>query len=364
MSVTRKNVILSEYRAKRAIYEEFSSTCEDLIRRLLELDGIRYHSVTSRTKDIYRLAEKLIRPGKQYKKLTDITDLSGVRVITYFADDVDAVASLIEREFKVFQDHSIDKRKALDPDRFGYLSLHYVCALSDARLRLSEYSAFQGYMCEIQVRSILQHAWAEIEHDLGYTVPRGIPRLIRRRFSRLASLLETGDEEFMKIREELNAYIVSVKEQIPASPSTVLLDRVSVKAFLEHDVNIQELEQKLANYVHADLEEITDELADMRVKELNYVGLNNIAEVQSAVKEKANTVLKLFKFKIVLKGKRYPSLYRGIGLFNLVQVLLGERGDLPTVVTALNELKVGWDRDRARFAKQLIELVHQPPSVK
>lgn len=139
-----KDTILSEYREKRPIYEEFTPTCEDLIRRLLRTANIRVLSVNSRTKDIERLAEKLSRPGKNYEKLIDITDLSGIRVITYFEDDVDKIGNLIEREFKVFPDKSIDKRKVLEPDRFGYLSLQNVCAFSDERLSLSEYSTFHG----------------------------------------------------------------------------------------------------------------------------------------------------------------------------------------------------------------------------
>lgn len=356
MSVDKTKAILSEYREKRPAYEEFTLTCEDLIRRLLRGANIRVHSVTARTKDIERLAEKISRPDKNYEKLIDITDLSGVRVITYFEDDVDKIGTLIEQEFKVFPDKSIDKRKVLDPDRFGYLSLQNVCVLSDERLVLSEYSAFQGYICEIQVRTILQHAWAEIEHDLGYKAVQGIPRSVRRRFSRLAGLLELGDDEFMKIRDELETYAVSVKREIPIAPATVLIDRVSLMAFVEQDPDAQELDQALVDYAKAKLEDIIPNYANARVGELQYAGLNTIEQVKSVVKQKADTVVKVFKGRI--RADSGGSFRRGIGLFYLFLVLIAEQGDLNATVKALNDRQIGLTRTNVNFAKRLIALVN------
>lgn len=62
--------------------------------------------------------------------MSDIKDISGIRIITFFPDDVDAVAKLIQKEFAIDYSQSVDKRILLDPDRFGYLSLHYVAKLT------------------------------------------------------------------------------------------------------------------------------------------------------------------------------------------------------------------------------------------
>lgn len=61
--------------------------------------------------------------------LEDITDLAGIRIITYFADQVDLIASFVEEEFEVDRSNSVDKRELIDPEKFGYLSLHYVVKL-------------------------------------------------------------------------------------------------------------------------------------------------------------------------------------------------------------------------------------------
>lgn len=84
--------------------------------------------------------------------------------------------------------------------------MHYVVGMSLQRLSLCEYKMFRDLKCEIQIRSILQHAWAEIEHDIGYKNEIAIPKQMRRKFSRIAGLLEIADQEFVQIRSELEDY--------------------------------------------------------------------------------------------------------------------------------------------------------------
>jgi ppGpp synthetase/RelA/SpoT-type nucleotidyltranferase len=191
-----------EYGQATTALQSIRLSLEGLIQVLLEGKGIRVHGVTSRIKSRASVRRKLeLSAGR--RTFSSLTDLLGIRVITYFPDEVNAVANVIEREFKVDKENSVDKRAILDPDRFGYLSLHYVLQLSDSRSRLPEYHAFRDLKFELQIRSILQHAWAEIEHDLGYHSKVVVPVEVRRRFSRLAGLLELADAEFLGIREQL-----------------------------------------------------------------------------------------------------------------------------------------------------------------
>ncbi|AWM32949.1 RelA/SpoT domain-containing protein [Hymenobacter nivis] len=83
---------------------------------------IAIHSITGRTKDRESLIGKLTKIDSNYKSITDITDLAGLRIITYFAEDVDKVAEAIADEFAIGNNNSIDKRRSLAADRFGYLS--------------------------------------------------------------------------------------------------------------------------------------------------------------------------------------------------------------------------------------------------
>ncbi len=56
----------------------------------------------------------------------------------------------------------------LQEERFGYQSIHYLVKLKGERARLAEYRNLKDGVVEIQIRTILQHAWAEIEHDIQY----------------------------------------------------------------------------------------------------------------------------------------------------------------------------------------------------
>jgi len=191
-----------EYDKTARLAQGFILPLEGLIQVLLEGEGIRVHGVTSRIKSKTSVIRKLQRSSGE-RDIDSLTDMIGIRVVTYFPDEVDAVATVVEREFLVDSENSVDKRAALDPDRFGYLSLHYVLRLNRSRSALPEYSSYGNIRFELQIRSILQHAWAEIEHDLGYKSEFAVPRTVRRRFSRLAGLLEVADAEFLGLRAEL-----------------------------------------------------------------------------------------------------------------------------------------------------------------
>lgn len=222
----------SEYEKATANLKEFGPKLEGLIRTLLSQEGVNIHTITSRVKGKASTLRKLQRPDKE-RDLADLTDLLGIRIITYFRDDVDAVAKVIEREFTIDEQNSSDKRAALAPDRFGYLSLHYVAKLNRIRSGLAENRNFKDTLFELQVRSILQHAWAEIEHDLGYKSEAAVPQTVRRRFSRLAGLLELADDEFLDIRKELADHQRDSEEAITKGDLRLGIDRDSLSAFIQ-----------------------------------------------------------------------------------------------------------------------------------
>ncbi|MBS2016352.1 MAG: GTP pyrophosphokinase family protein [Deltaproteobacteria bacterium] len=217
----------------------------DLRERLARDPTLKIHSVAWRLKGRESLVRKLGRPDRSYSDLWALTDLVGVRVITYFADAVDRVGKIVESELPVDFTHSTDKRRRETTD-FGYRSLHYVCRLGDP---LPERACF-----ELQVRTVLEHAWAEIEHDLGYKASEEIPAGVRRRLSRLAGLLELADQEFGEIRSDLERYARSLPARIETSGSSVALDRFSLAALLEC-AEVETLDSTIAGALQKELGE-------------------------------------------------------------------------------------------------------------
>lgn len=218
--------IINKYEKNYLFYERFRGLVEDYTRNLLDTEQISFHSITSRTKTIESLTKKIELKHK-YQELKEITDLVGIRIITYYSDTVDQISKLIEKEFIVDKDNSIDKRKTIDPDRFGYRSLHYVVQINEGQIQFNTDFNYYNLKFEIQISSILQYTWAEIEHDLGYKSQEEIPYDIKRSFSRLASLLELADEEFLRIKNEIFAY----KDQLMLSYLNAKLDKESLNVF-------------------------------------------------------------------------------------------------------------------------------------
>ena len=208
--------IIRKYVAEqRGTYRLLSKKTKDFLSSTLQTKGIVPHSITSREKDPEELREKITREGEVPDALVNcIGDLAGVRIIAYFTSDVDKIVPLIEKEFNIDSGHSMDKRLSSDPAIFGYASVHFVVEFRPEMLKLPEYALFDKMKCEIQVRTILQHAWAEIEHDIVYKSPGEIPFRVRRRFACLAGLLEIADREFESLRQDEMAVRQAIQSRI------------------------------------------------------------------------------------------------------------------------------------------------------
>lgn len=194
-----------KYETEIGLYDDFARSVVSILETCLEEKNIKKQSISWRAKDADEFERKAARPipgsetAKYSDPLTQITDKAGIRVITYFLRNVDEVDEIISEEFEVVE----RTLKASDePDRFGYTSLHFLVKYLDSRTQLTEYRRFKGLVAEIQVRTVLQHAWAEIEHDIRYKSPSLLPEAVSRRFGALAGLIEIADREFQAIEDE------------------------------------------------------------------------------------------------------------------------------------------------------------------
>jgi len=273
---------------------------EDLRRELLGWladDGVKVHSVTVRVKDRASVARKLARPDRSYRALWDVTDLLGLRIVTYFEDAVDQVGRLLERRLPVDLARSIDKRRK-DDDGFGYRSLHYVCALvepdDDMRdgERLSDTLPVHA-RCEIQVSTVLEHAWAEIEHDLGYKAPAAVPDEFRRRLSRVAGLLELADQEFVAIRRGLDDYARALPTRIEAAGADVPLDRLSLVPLLATP-EVRALDGAIAAELGRDLGDESF-FPDYLLKMLAVSGVVTVGDARAGVRRHGPAILAMVR---------------------------------------------------------------------
>ena len=216
-------MILEEYREALPELESMRVQVLGTLREALERNGLVVTAIETRIKTEESLAGKLALKGAKYATLSDITDILGARIITFYTDDVDRIASIAEQIFEIDWNNSVDKRRLHQLDSFGYNSLHYICRLPGYDMRF-----------ELQLRTTLQHAWAAINHDTGYKSGIEIPREYMRRINRLAGLLEMADDEFSRIRTEITDYRRRVQSLVQNGKlDDVLLDGDTFRSYLQ-----------------------------------------------------------------------------------------------------------------------------------
>jgi putative GTP pyrophosphokinase len=270
--------ILAEFVQQKPLLEELCKRNKDLVEAILKHAKIRFQSVQARVKDPKKLEEKYLDPKKDYSKLDDITDQAGLRIITYYEDDVDRVAKVIQQEFQLDAENCTDRRET-DPDRFGYRAINYVCSHLPARTGDVMYRDFIGLKCEIQITSILSHAWSEIEHD-WYDLKDAYPREIKRRFYRLIALMELAEAEFLDIRKYRTQLQKSMELRVEANILDLPVDAVSMRSFIEKEPLVVQADKLVAAALNASYDTTLDIPADARAKAANVAGASNLIEVR------------------------------------------------------------------------------------
>lgn len=192
---THGESLMQQYRELLPTLKLLAQEANEQLRQALDKQDIYVTAIEHRVKTEHSLADKLELKGAKYKSINDITDLVGLRVITFYTDEVDKVAAIAKRIFDIDWQESVDKRKLHQLNSFGYNSLHYICRLKTG-----------GPRFELQMRTALQHVWSTIEHDIGYKSHVKIPNEFIRQFNRLAGMLELIDDEFSRLRLVLTDY--------------------------------------------------------------------------------------------------------------------------------------------------------------
>lgn len=122
-------MILEEYREQLPVFEQMKTEVLHVLREALDRSGLVVTAIEARIKTEESLRGKLALKGAKYATLSDITDILGARIITFYTDDVDRIAAMAEQLFEIDWDNSVDKRRLHQLDSFGYNSLHYICRL-------------------------------------------------------------------------------------------------------------------------------------------------------------------------------------------------------------------------------------------
>lgn len=299
-------LIMDEYRESVPMLERMKDEVLGLLHDALDRNGLVVTAVEARIKTEQSLAGKLALKGAKYGQLSDITDVLGARIITYYTDDVDRIAAVAEQLFDIDWENSVDKRKLHQLDSFGYNSLHYICRLPNYPLRF-----------ELQLRTTLQHAWAAINHDTGYKSGVEIPREYMRQMNRLAGMLEMVDDEFSRIRTELTDYRRRVHQLVQNGKlDDVMLDGDTFRSYLQARP-LDQLNKRIAAINQAEIQE-APLIRYLRV--LKALGCNTLGDVNRLIKRYEDDAYRLARHQ--LGNTDLDIISSAVGLQNICIVCI------------------------------------------
>lgn len=330
--------ILEEYREQLATLEEARKRLHETLKSTLDDAGVILASIESRVKTEPSLRGKLELKGYKYHCLGDLTDIIGLRIITFYTDDVDKVASAVERIFEVDWVNSVDKRKIHEIDSFGYLSLHYICSEKGF-----------PYRFEIQMRTILQHAWANMNHDTGYKSGVEIPRRYMRSMSRLAGMLELIDEEFSKIRNEITDYRRRVRKLVASGNlEDVPLDGDSFRSYLELEP-FGQLNMRIAAINQAEIQSVP---LMPYLGIFKAMGFKNLGDVSALIKSYSEAAYQIACYQMGLTDLDIIS--SSLGPQNLCIAFILKSGGGKTGISRMMEVLNGPSPSNEALAEMLV----------
>ena len=198
------NYYSANYELLKQAEDSFRSLISTLISNTSEFEK---PTVTSRLKDrdgciekfSYRYQSDLEKEKTHYEIKDHITDLIGVRVVCLYESDIPHIAETVNGHFEVLEVTDKIKKMEETESSFGYKGLHLDIKIDNSRLKLPEWTCYREIQVELQIRTIIQDAWSNLDHKIKYK--KSIPLPLKRRVNVLAALFELADHEFLNIKK-------------------------------------------------------------------------------------------------------------------------------------------------------------------
>lgn len=350
--------IVKEYEKSFEIYESFETILKNYIQGLLDkaiqegkLDKESVE-IKSRTKEIESFKGKISRDDKKLKykdPLSEITDLVGIKIMLTSLKDENIVYELLKLEMKdnIDKENSVDKTEDIKKERkFGYLGRHLVVFYDENMFELGKHlinkeihpSHFKGLRAEIQIKTLLQHVWAEVEHKARYKAGEELSNDKKRYFDRLAALIEVADDLFKDLVEESEKINQNSKQEIQKEALETQSEQTqqeskkdskdkkqspavsseTIALYLANEIiknKFKDIEQKDTFYILVDEE---PSFVSMQfIKLLKEVGIHRTIDLERLFKE--SNVQLLHKYaKNELKDNKYKSRLQKLSVLQIL----------------------------------------------
>lgn len=204
---------VEEFADRRSDYATLADTLEQVLKCVAE-EYAPLAIVQTRAKTVASFAEKCMRKRAKYRQPVDqLTDLCGGRIIVHTQEQVERISRFLEERFEIDWDNSENAGERLKTSEFGYQSVHYIVTFRRGEFPAKGFpvevperlfgggGGMKNPRAEVQVRTILQHAWADIGHDVIYKGDFEAPEVWKREFARLAAVLEASDDIVARVHD-------------------------------------------------------------------------------------------------------------------------------------------------------------------
>lgn len=260
-------------------YEQLCTEVAYILKKKLQERAIEISNITWRAKKLDSFINKIQR--KNYSDpFSEVTDFAGVRVVCLYRDDVDKIENVIDKEFKIIE--TVNKYDEMETDRFGYGAIHYLVKLGRSSSG-ARYDDLKEMLCEIQVRTVLQDAWAIIGHHLVYKQESDVPIVLQRKLNSLSGMFETADDQFLTIRKDRINYVKEVRSNFDKP-----------KEFLTNDINYDSFKEFL-NWKFSILSSGGDHMTRMIFDDLKRLKYKSLNDLNDAVDNAASCLLNVNK---------------------------------------------------------------------
>jgi ppGpp synthetase/RelA/SpoT-type nucleotidyltranferase len=262
-----------EYSRLAPRLNELASEAKFIVDAGLKALPVKIQTVTTRVKSEKSALQKLNSKQLNPDQLSHLTDLVGLRIVALFLTDLEAIIEMVKSKFKILKLQDWVTSSGSE-DAFGYMSIHADVQLLDEYAG-PRYDELKDFTFEVQIRTILMDAWANVSHFLDYKGPSSIPEELRRDFYALSGLFYVADKHFEIFYSEAER------------SKELAIETVANKGVDDIPLNLDTL-SALLNSRYVDREDDTRSEISVLVEQFSSAGFNTISQVEELLDARTN----------------------------------------------------------------------------
>lgn len=314
-----KQKIAETYNNLTHVFKAIGDEAEFILKDKINETGIKIHLIESRVKTLTSIFDKAHRK-ELIDPLTELNDITGVRVVCLFRSDIERITKLIREHFHVV---NIDDKVNSEADTFGYMSVHCVVRIK-REFTGPRYNKIKDRNFEIQIRTISMHAWAAISHHLDYKGEWDVPSSLKKALNALSGLFYVADDEFERFFEEREKFRTKVSTK---SPESTDIDLDALSNFLKK--------------AFPDRNHAPDNVISDVIKEIKEAGFSNLLQLQKHIE---NATVAVKEYELTEGNQERPQFFADVGALRLSLLLSSEkylqiRSKRPIRESTLNKIR-------------------------